>query len=698
MPSPRYIFRRAIELGPVETSRRFAAVVTRRRAAAAVRRADLDRPTYALDVARPELARTFPPMDALPEPEWLESVVELFLGHSFDLLGSGWVDVGYGRTAAGVEGNTYGPDARPSEPEDLAARQSPANRAESLRIRRLISAGYAPIDWHADFKSGYRWAEDTWYRDIAYGDQPGVDVKVPWELARCQHLPLLAWAFAVAPLGAAYVEDCRREFRDQTLDFIAANPPRFGVNWTCTMDVAIRASNWLLAYDAFCAAGAEFDGEFEAIFTRSIFEHGRHIFDNLEWSPTLRGNHYLADIVGLLFVAASLPGEDEARGWLDHAQQEVLAESESQFLPDGANFEASTAYHRLSAEMLVYAAALLLALRGERALPTSFVSRLERAAEFAVDLHRPDGHIVQFGDNDSGRFLKLGSVFSRLSLGQAVACYANLEGLAADAPDGEYLLEEHLDLRHVVAAINGLFGRDDLSKFAGQMSYEASYVRLLAGERTLTSSPGWQAANVRIGSDEDWDAAVKASSARVVSETTFEAGGEEPQLRAYPDFGYYLMRTHSLWLAVRCGPIGQCGNGGHAHNDQLAAEVFVGGAPVWVDPGTYLYTPLPKRRDAYRSVHAHYAPRVVGREPGRLDEALFRLGDEARARCVYFGPRGFIGYHDGYGPRVWRRVELFPDTTRIIDWVDGDALPLGPMDDAPSFSRGYGWVERGGAS
>jgi len=183
-----------------------------------------------------------------------------------------------------------------------------------------------------------------------------------------------------------------------------------------------------------------------------------------------------------------------------------------------------------------------------------------------------------------------------------------------------------------------------------------------------------------------------------VREVAFEAGGDEHQLRAYPDFGFYLMRTHRLWLAVHCGPIGQCGNGGHAHNDQLAAEVFVDGAPVWVDPGTYLYTPLPQRRDTYRSVHAHHAPRVAGREPGRLDEALFRLGDQARARCVYFGPRGFVGCHEGYGARVWRRIELAKDLTRVVDWVEGDAFPLEPMDETPSYSRGYGWVERGGAS
>ncbi len=42
-----------------------------------------------------------------------------------------------------------------------------------------------------------------------------------------------------------------KEFKCQVLDFILNNPPRMGVNWVCTMDVAIRASNMLIAYDMF---------------------------------------------------------------------------------------------------------------------------------------------------------------------------------------------------------------------------------------------------------------------------------------------------------------------------------------------------------------------------------------------------------------------------------------------------------------
>ena len=189
-------------------------------------------------------------------------------------------------------------------------------------------------------------------------------MKVPWELGRLQHLPQLALAaiLARADGDGARAEQLAREFQDQVLDFIAANPPRFGVQWAMTMDVAIRAANLLLAWDIFRAADVSFDSEFMRVFSRSAFEHGSHIATNLEWSSHLRSNHYLADVVGLLFVAAYLPASARTDAWLLFATRELLAEVRNQFLPDGGNFEGSTCYHRLSAEMATWGLALVLAL------------------------------------------------------------------------------------------------------------------------------------------------------------------------------------------------------------------------------------------------------------------------------------------------------------------------------------------------
>ncbi|MBT5677642.1 MAG: heparinase, partial [Rhodospirillaceae bacterium] len=251
----------------------------------------------------------FQPLDTEALGDWPTSVAKLsenYLGHKFDILGSGWKHVHLGMSCDGLEGHRYHPTALPPTDQRL----NNANAAAAREIRALMDTAYDPLDWQLDIKSGYRWREDVWYRDIRYRDIPGADAKVPWELARLQHLPQLALAYGLAGAkrpGFRNADDYAREFRNQTLDFIAANPPRFGINWSCAMDVAIRAANLLVAHDLFRAYGHAFDPEFENIFWPSLRAHGRHIVANFERHGETRNNHYLANIVGLLFISAYLP-------------------------------------------------------------------------------------------------------------------------------------------------------------------------------------------------------------------------------------------------------------------------------------------------------------------------------------------------------------------------------------------------------
>lgn len=652
----------------------------------------------------------------------LAAVTSHYLTHHFDLLGSGWVQVKHGMYCRGLEGYRYemgSPVQVDSEGHWLKGRINSANLAESQRIWRLVDREYTPIDWHLDFKSGYRWSENTWYLHIPYAHQLGVDIKVPWELARMQHLPQLAWAYGLAvegQLGFAPIESYVREFRNLVLDFIATNPPRFGVNWHCTMDVGIRVANWLIAYDLLRAYGAEFDDQFEAEFRRSVYQHGWHIIYNLEWYPELRANHYLANIVGLLFVAAYLPRTPQTDVWLAFSVQELVAEVGLQFYPDGANFEASTSYHRLSAEMVVYETALVLGLPLEKQsalkeydyrfhkvrpplkptplglytlpgsdrltpFPAWYIERLEKMAEFTMHITKPNGHIPQIGDNDSGRFLKLQPAYRQMTVAEAKEVYANLDGYA-DLPDEAiYWDEDHLDHHHLVAAIQGLFGREDFAAFTGTRGLETQLVQHLAGGDRFPSyselGNPTAAELVRIGTNEDWlrlktESDTLPESQRQILELSIPGPDLRKGLRlyAYPDFGLYLYRSESLYLAIRCGAIGQNDNGGHAHNDQLSIELNVDSEDWITDPGTYLYTPLPARRNEYRSVKVHCAPQLEGGEPGELTLGLFRLGNEPGAKCLYFGSEGFVGTHRGYGKPVYRLLEVREQGLRIIDYLN----------------------------
>src|SRR5882672_6156245 len=75
-----------------------------------------------------------------------------------------------------------------------------------------------PLPWHTDFKTGRRWPL-MYGADIEYNelDRP-TDVKVPWELSRCQHFTRLGQAYWLTG-DERFAAECVAE----TTDWIAAN-------------------------------------------------------------------------------------------------------------------------------------------------------------------------------------------------------------------------------------------------------------------------------------------------------------------------------------------------------------------------------------------------------------------------------------------------------------------------------------------
>ena len=608
----------------------------------------------------------------------IEPLAAHHAAHRFNLLGSGWVEVRHGMFCKGVGDVSYPPG--PAVIADtagtwLTGRINSANLSSSAAVWRLIDPGYRPIDWQIDFKSGYRWHEDCWSADIPFGIENGVDVKVPWELSRMQHLVTLAFADALvrAETGAAETV-FQRAFRNHVLDFIATNPPRFGVNWRCTMDVAIRAANWAMAYGLFRAGGAAFDAAFETVLAQSLTDHGRHIAANLEFYPEGRSNHYLADIAGLGFIAATLPATDETDGWLAFALQEIQGEMRFQFNRDGSNFEGSTSYHCLSLEMATAATALFVgqqagrldgALRndhtGFRSRPAralqrpvtppdaNHAARLLRGAEFVSHVTKPDGRIVQIGDNDDGRFFMPHPLLET--------------GEAHTAPEGN----DGLDRRGLADAVAALTEQE---AGAGSGDLDADLVRALTHDGSLPPDSSFDRnAAARIRVNESSLPGEAAENGRM-TEIVVPGGGLRRGLLlfGYPDFGLWIFRSDRLFLSVRCGrSVGEGSPGSHAHNDQLAIELAVDGEDWIADPGSYLYCPPIERRNAWRSVSAHAAPHWGEREPGQLDVGPFRMIDLAHASCLHFTEQGFAGAHTGFGAPIRRDVVLGDEIITIVD-------------------------------
>jgi hypothetical protein len=287
---------------------------------------------------------------------------------------------------------------------DAGSRTRLIERAEQILAHRFDLLGSGPtdlgptIDWQRDFKSGRRWP-DTHISRVPTVLGGGSDIKVPWELARSQHLPLLAAAHRVSG-DRRYLD----ELGAQLSAFIAANPVEFGAPWSCTMDVAIRAANWLAALCMAMPAAAQAPWLEPAL--ASLLLHCRFIRSHLEWGE-VRGNHYLSDVVGLLVACAPFSASAEGRAWASWATSELEREMTHQVRSDGCDHEASIAYHRLVSELFVCGTQAADALC-PGALSEGYRERLARMLDFVSDYTRPDGLTPQIGDADDGRFLALG--------------------------------------------------------------------------------------------------------------------------------------------------------------------------------------------------------------------------------------------------------------------------------------------------
>lgn len=251
-----------------------------------------------------------------------------------------------------------------------------------------------PIDWHTDFKCGAKW-EKSFYRELR--TPRGADIKVPWELSRCQHLLWLGEAYLITN-EAKYA----KEIVDEINWWIDDNPLMYSVNWKCAMDVAFRAVNWMYALNMIVHCG-DFNDEFAIKVSKSFWQHGFFIRNNLERQIPYSNNHYASDIVGLLYIGALFNHTSKGRRWFRFALKDYYKEVLTQVLPSGVHYERSVSYHRLMTELFSYPFYMLKRL-GED-VPPKVVDRVGKMYDYVATYTKPNGLAPLIADNDDGRFV-----------------------------------------------------------------------------------------------------------------------------------------------------------------------------------------------------------------------------------------------------------------------------------------------------
>ncbi len=539
-----------------------------------------------------------------------------YLKHEFNLLGSGWLN-------------------RNAKKEiELHSKHQDFYK----KTIKYISDNYQFINWQLDIKSGFEFDVAKQFDKQKPDKTKCIDVKNCWELGRLQHFLQMAFASK----GAKNKEELILEFKNQCLDFIASNPVGMGIQWACTMDVGIRVANLLLAYDFFNEIDETdiLDDQFNQMFINSIYQHGLFIYHHLEKKEGAAGNHYLFNLIGLLFVSNYLFESEEIEQWRILAEYELENEFYKQFLNDGGNFEGSTTYHCLSTEAMMYATVFML--RNDKKLDQKYIDLLVKAKKFIVDVMKPNGEMPQFGDNDSGRlFIFYQDQDNKSNLLSSGSLLAGFSGLF-DGYNFDYFSHIKENQKLIIEQIL----RNKKLKIP-EFKQELKYKELYQQPATCNLH--------QITTQIDFPSPINTNNIKWYS---------------YSDFGIDLFKSDEFYLAISTISNKKMHHSwGHVHNDKLSFELQVGGVDIVKDPGSYVYSSNPKARNEYRSTKAHHGIIVEGIEQNKLKH-LFYLEREVKCKLLELQDLSITLQANYYGVEHIRKFEIFEDKLIITDWCN----------------------------
>jgi hypothetical protein len=498
---------------------------------------------------------------------------------------------------------------------------------------------YKPINWNRDFKSGKEWPIGMIFFDKVYSPQEGADIKVPWELSRFVH---------VGYLIHGNKEEGAIEFMLQTSDWIISNPRFTGVNWSSELIVSIRAINFIWGISMFYEVLIKYPKILNSILI-SIYYHRLFLEKNMAYYRDSTDDHYLGNIVALAYISMLLPNLPKSDEWLLFSYQQLCSEMERQVQTDGFSYMMSSGYHRFVTELFLSATCYIermpqkrydkvsklkrLSIKPDpssmkkngmkyhfsvkRKFPDWYYSKLFLMGNVINALIKPNGKVVQFGDNDSARAHKL---FSDL-------------------------FDESIDHRSTLLLISAIFKL-------------YTHHELESGIFPLTESQ------------------IVVGDLNLSLEKQIEFSNYKNKVLLFDKAKCCVYSNELYYIFVSASPNGYNGLGGHGHNDKCSFEFNYKGSDFFVDGGCPFYTSNIALRNEYRSIKAHNTFLVDNLEQDDIIESeIFSLKQSKSNPQIRIETNSEVfTSHDGFGITCSRRFSLLDHQIIIDDYVPVESI------------------------
>ena len=250
-----------------------------------------------------------------------------------------------------------------------------------------------PIDWHFEPLSGKRIPLQHWSKLDFLDAALAGDKKITWELNRHQYF---------MTLGQAYLltgdERYARIFSAQLDAWMNANPPKLGINWASSLEVAFRSMSWLWAFHFFKSSPSLATETFKRAW-KFLYLSARHLESYLStyFSPN---THLTGEALGLFYLGTLLPEFKEAKRWQELGRRILIEQLSIHVKRDGVYFEQSSYYHRYTTDFYIHF--LLLSRANNVALPHEVEQTLILLLDHLMYITRPDGTTLRSDTANDG--------------------------------------------------------------------------------------------------------------------------------------------------------------------------------------------------------------------------------------------------------------------------------------------------------
>ncbi len=467
--------------------------------------------------------------------------------------------------------------------------------------------------WHAGFQTDNDWPLVPSGRLDYRGMDAVGDARTNWELNKHFQFALLAKDYFITR-DTARLDELAALFGDWN----EKNPFLWGISWVSAIEIAERTLNWCLTLAFLRAAGKAPRGLERALET-GIINMADYLFHHYSRYSSAN-NHLIIEITAVLH-AGVLTGNTK---WVDCAARILDRELFLQNYGDGVNKEEALFYQIFMMEAYALDLRLLRKNGLKEEMTARWIPLLQRMTRYVRDCIGKYGEVAEFGDNDGGKLVDLGSGGDRyVNLLQLMACLLPERTVDMDPADREMGRSPEENVRW-------LFMERELAEADQKPKY------------TPTGSVDYA---------EGGNAMLRSSDGEVL-------------------------------IGIDHAPLGYGALCAHGHADALSFIAFVRGARFLCDPGTCIYHTDEAARNAFRATRNHNTVCIGDRDQSEMLGA-FLWGRKAGCRLLraeLSGERDIIeAEQDGYAPVMHRRCFRFDRENKVLTIEDsvggaGDAV------------------------